>query len=258
MNFFIDFVPEEDFLNKIKNVKANNIILNIYVKGLPAMNINKNVYMPVDIALNYIKKLKESGFKINIMLDTFCFGNKEFTKKGKEIFELLDKLFENEINYVTVTNNFFFNYIKRRYGNVKIIISEYSEVNNVQKIYRYIDNIGADGVKLDLKLSLNLENMKYIKDNFDTNNIYIDTNKLYYNNDIYRDSLNNSLSHYIQEEKWDEAKESISEYKNREKKLGVEKIEIDKDSIKALENLGFNNFWIYYNGERLEEYINKI
>ena len=177
----------------------------------------------------------------------------------QEIFNILDTIFEYNIDYITVTNHFIFNYIKRRYNNVKKIISEYSEINNVQKVYRYIENIRADGVKLDFKLSLDYENMKYIKENFDINYIHIDTNKLYYNNDILKDSLNNSLSHYIQENNWDKAKQCIEDYEHRQISMKNDKICFKKENYNYLKELGYKNFWFYCdNNENNDEYIEKI
>ena len=255
MNYFIDFIPNTTFIKKIEELfsklnKEDNIILNMYIKQLPAMNINETMYCDFEESIKNILEFKKRNLKINIMLDRYCFGNKEFTETGKEIFDILDKIFEYDVEYITVTNHFIFNYIKRRYKNVKKIISEYSEINNVQKVYRYIENIKADGVKLDFKLSLNYENMKYIKENFDINYIHIDINKLYYNNDILKDSLNNSLSHYIQENNWDKA---------RQCSMKNDKIYFKKENYNYLKELGYKNFWCYFDSnENTNEYIKKI
>ena len=263
MNYFIDFIPNHSFTNKLDELTSNlnnenNIVLNMYIKQLPSMNINKAMYLDIEESINNIIELKKKNYKINIMLDTYCFGNKEFTKMGKEIFEILDKLFQYNIDYITVTNNFLFNYVKRRYSNIKIIISEYSDIINVQKICRYIENIKADGVKLDLKLSTDKEKMKYIKENFDINCIHINTNVLYYNNDIYKDALNNSLSHYIQENKWDKAKECLEEYKQKQNDMKNERLYFKKEDYIELRKMGYQNFWFYYNINDDNEYIEKI
>lgn len=259
MNYFVDFIPNSDFIDKLPLNSNNNIIFNMYIKQLPSMNINESMYCDMEDSINIISNLKKKNYKINIMLDTFCFGNKEFTEKGKEIFETLDRIFQFEIDYITITNHFFFNYIKRRYHNTKIIISEYSDITNIQKIYRYIENIKADGVKIDLKLSIDKEKMKYIGENFDKNYIYINTNPLYYDDDIFKDSLNNSLSHYIQENKWNQAKECLENYKQKQIDKKNDRIYFKEENYIELKKMGYQNFCYYYNiNENNDEYMEKI
>lgn len=266
MNYYIDFIPTENFLKKIdekllKAVDNENIVFNLYIRQLPAMNIKKFVYCELEDCKIWISELKRRNLKINIMFDTFCFGNKEFTSRGKEILNILDTVLDLGIDFITITNNFFFNYIKRRHKNCKIIMSEYSEITNVQKISRYLDDINADAVKIDVVLSKDLEIMEYIKNNFDIKTIHIDTNKVYYNNDIYKDSLNNGISHYIQEEKWEEINTAIEEYKEKQKKFGNERICFSKEDFIALKEKGYENFWHYCNvDENIDEdvYVDNI
>ena len=262
MNYFIDFIPSNLFIENVEKLKKNlnsedSISLNIYIKQLPSMNVNELVYCDIDDGIKYIQEIKKRDLKVNIMLDTFCFGNREFTSNGKEIFEMLDEILKNEIDYITITNNFFFNYLKRRYPYKKIILSEYSEITNVQKIDRYLENVGADCVKLDYKLSLNMKEMEYIKKNFDINRIHLDFNKLYYDNDIYRDSYNNSLAHYIQEGKWEEIKKSIEDYQQKQDSIGNKKIQMTEDIFIKLKQIGYKNFWFNLNFNiNKEEYLN--
>lgn len=244
MNYFINFIPKSDILKKIDKVFLNdddNIIFNIYIKQLPAMNTDKNLYCDIDEAINYIIEINKSKFKINIIFDIFCFGNKEFTNKGNEIFRLLDRIFKFNIDYITITNNFFFNYVKRRYPNQKIIMSEYNDITNIQKISRYIDDIKADGVKIDISLALNIDKMNYIKEKIDMNNIHVDVTNTYYPNDIFKDSFFNGISHLLQEEKWEEAKNLKSEY---EKKQHNKKVYFTDEDYNRLKKLGIKNFWI--------------
>jgi len=258
MNYFIDFIPKEDFFEDINRTyeeldSNDNFVFNIYFSELPAMNVNECVYCDTNEGIEYIQKLKNKNYKVNVMLDTFCFGNKEFTSSGKDVFELLDEIIKNNIDYITITNNFFFNYIKRRYSNVKTILSEYSEITNAQKIYRYLENVKADSVKLDYKLSLDISKMEYIKNNFDTNKIHIDINQFYFDNDIFRDSFNNGLSHYIEEKKWDLIQNSINEYINKQSHLNNKRLYCSKSYYNQLKELGFNNFWFNFKYDVKEE-----
>lgn len=265
MNYYIDFVPSVDFINEIENIKNNiinsddSIVLNMYFYKLPSMNVHENVYCNIKDGINYIREINKRKIKINIMLNTFCFGNKEFTERGKEVFDSLDEIFKEEVDFITITNNFFFNYVKRRYSNIKIILSEYSEITNIQKIDRYLENVRADFVKLDYKLSLNIKQMQYIKENFDIERIHIDYNSLYYDNDIYRDAINNSLAHYIQEQKWNEIKNTIEKYQNNYNSIQNKIINMNNDYLKELISMGYKNIW--YNltlNTKSEDYLNNF
>lgn len=252
MNYYIDFIPNQNFIKKISPYllnKNDSIIFNVYIKELPSMNIKKCLYRSFKEYPPLISEIKKSGYKVNVVFDTFCFGNKEFTKEGKNIFLILDYILDLGIDFITITNNFFFNYVKRRHPNCKIIISEYSEINNVQKICRYLDDMEANAVKIDTLLSKDLKTMTYIRDNFDINSIHIDTNKIAYENDIFKDSLNNSISHYIQEEKWEEVNASLKIYENEQKSLNNKKIHLETEDINNLKQLGFKNFWYHCDAE---------
>lgn len=259
MNYYIDLIPTENFIEKIDemNLKKSNIIFNMYVKQFPSMNTNKIVYADINECIKLAFDIKNRGYKINIMFDTFCFGNKEFTEKGKETLIILDKLLNLDIDFITVTNNFFFNYIKRRHKRCSVIMSEYAEITNVQKMTRFLEDIGADAVKIDTKLAKNLEVMEYVKNSFNINSIHIDTNKVCYKNDIYKDALNNSIAHYIQDENWQAVDETIEKYKKEQELLNNEEIVLNKECIEELKNKGYNNFWYYCNLEE-NEYIKKL
>ncbi len=257
MNYFIDLLPSSNLINQTNDLfdKDDNIIFNIYVKQLPAMNIYKELYYDLENAFKIVKELKSQNKKVNLVFDTFCFGNKEFTKKGKEKFEILDSFLKLKIDFVTITNNFFFNYIKRRHKECKIIISEYSDITNIQKIDRFLNDMKADGVKLDLKLTKNTEQMKNIKECFDIDSIYINVNKKAFEDDIFKDSINNSLSHYIEDENWEKVKETMTIYEKDNKNNNI--LLLSNEEYKKLKEIGFVNFFYSYNGEE-EKYLDKI
>ena len=110
-----------------------------------------------------------------------------------------------------------------------------------------------------MKLSLDNKKMKYIKENCNENYIHINTNALYYNNDIFKDSLNNSLSHYIQENKWNKAKECLEDYKKKQIDMKNDRLYFEKENYIELKKMGYQNFWYYYNiDDNIDEYIEKI
>lgn len=246
MNYYIDFFPNKNFLQKFEKQKNINLIFNIYIKQIPAMNTNRALYFDIKEAPEIIGKIKEKGYQVNLMFDTFCFGNLEFSEKGKEIFELLDKVIEFGIDSITITNHFFFNYLRKKHKNCKIIISEYSEITNVQKINRFLCDIGADAVKIDPSLAKNIEIMKYVKETSDVNKIHIDITTQMYENDIFRAAFYNSLSHFLQDGEWEKADKEIQKHKAEQEKLGNKKIKFEEQEIKELIKLGYKNFWYQY------------
>ena len=246
MNYYIDFIPNKNFLQNFKTQKEN-LIFNIYVKQIPAMNTNRAMYFDIKEAENIIKQIKEKGYKVNLMFDTFCFGNLEFSAKGKEMFKLLDQVISYGIDSVTITNHFFINYLRKKHPNCKIIISEYSEITNVQKINRFLNDIGADAVKIDAGLAKDIKTMEYIKEVSDINKIHIDVTTEMYENDIFRASFYNSLSHFIHEEKWEKVQQEIEAHQAEQEKLGNKKIKLEEHELKELIKLGYKNFWYQYN-----------
>lgn len=262
MNYYIDFIPDSKFLEFISEEwmakqKNNKIFMNIYIKQLPAMSLKKDIYLDIKFSKDYICDLKKIGYYINLMFDAFCLGNKEFTDKGNEYFKIIDEIIKLDVDYITVTNNFIYNYIKRRHKEQKVILSEYLNINNAQKVDRYLNDLKSDGVKIDIKLIKDYEKMKNIAMYFPNDVIHIDTNKVYFDNDIYRDCLNNSLSHYVQDENWGQINRVIQEYEQRQVTLKNEKLIITNEEIKSLMELGITNYW-YKCYDEINNYIEEI
>ena len=62
MNYFIDFIPKEDFYENINRTyekldSNDNLVFNIYFNELPAMNVNKCVYCDTNEGIKYIQSL---------------------------------------------------------------------------------------------------------------------------------------------------------------------------------------------------------
>ncbi len=263
MNYYIDLIPTRTFLAKIEKIipkikKDISIVFNIYINQLPSMNPNELIYSDIKQCSKLILETRKINCKVNIMFDTYCLGNKEFTEKGKNTLKMLDEILKLDIDFITVTNIFFFNYLKKKNKKYKIIMSEYAEIGNVQKVCRYIEDLGCDAIKIDTMLSKDLKCMDYIKDNFDTNLIHIDTNKLYYDNNILEDALNNSIAHYIQDGHWEAIEHEIEEYKINQKKLNSTRVYFEEQDFKNLRSKGYNNFWYYYCGIPEKDYIKQI
>lgn len=263
MNYYLDFIPSEKFLDKLKSLKASLpedvIIANVYLKSLPAMNPNESIYMTNQEADKYIKLLIKNKIKVNIMLNVFCYGNHEFSEDGKDILKKIDDVLTYKIYSVTATNHFFINYLRRRHKETKIIASEFGEIENIQKVARYIDNIGVDAVKVDFALGKNKAQMKNIINHYSPSQIHIDMNRLYFFNDIFRESFNNTISHYIHDGRWDDVRKYISIYKADQRKLGNRPRRFTKKNLLTNQELGYINFWFYYNlNESEDKYLEKF
>ena len=263
MNYYLDFIPSEEYVNKLIEIKDelpdDQITLNIYLKSMPAMNPNKIVYMEDEQAEDYIDILRENGFKINLMLNVFCYGNHEFSETGKDVLNEIDTILKYGIDSVTVTNHFFINYFKRRHPEVPIIASKYAEIENMQKVSRYITNIGVDGVEVDSALSRNKSNMENLTKFYSPKQIHIDMNRLYFNNDIYRESFNNSLSHYISDERWDDAINYINKYRADQESIGNSVVIYSKEDFANNKDLGYTNYWYtFYNDIQADDYLDSF
>ena len=178
MNYFLDLIPSKKFIENLGEYYSNinkkiNIVLNVYIKQLPSMNINKYLYIDIDDYKKIIEKLKKYNFQINIIFDTFCLGNKEFSEQGNEILEIIYDILQEKPEYFTITNNFYYRYIKTNFDNVKLIYSEYAEINNVQKINRYLEDLESSCVKIDTLLLKDKKQMQYISSNFKKDSIHI-------------------------------------------------------------------------------------
>lgn len=160
--------------------------------------------------------------------------------------------------FVTITNNFYYRYIKTNFDNVKLIYSEYAEINNVQKINRYLEDLESTCVKIDTLLLKDKKQMQYISSNFKKDSIHINLNKGVYKNNIYSDTLNNNIAHYIQKERWNDIKKLLLKCKEEFNNENKELVKLDQDDINYLMNLGFNNLWYYSTTDKVDEYLKDI
>ena len=263
MNYFLDLIPSKKFIENLGEYYSNinkkiNIVLNVYIKQLPSMNINKYLYIDINDYKKIIEKLKKYNFQINIIFDTFCLVNKEFSEQGNEILEIIYDILQEKPEYFTITNNFYYRYIKTNFDNVKLIYSEYAEINNVQKINRYLEDLESSCVKIDTLLLKDKKQMQYISSNFKKDSIHINLNKGVYKNNIYSDTLNNNIAHYIQKERWNDIKKLLLKCKEEFNNENQELVKLDQDDINYLIDLGFNNLWYYSTTDKVDEYLKDI
>lgn len=267
VKYFIDYFPTTYFTNELINNRFNTwndesidkeIILNIYIKQLPSMNINFGIYIDKNNIEEIIINLQKNKFKINIMFDALCLGNIEFGSEGKNIIELIDRIIMLKPDYITLTNHFYFNYIKQKYPNINLVFSDYSGVDNVQKIYRHLEELKCNGLKISINMAKNKDLMHYLKNNFFMESIHLDINKNTINNNIFEDSLNYNISHYIQKDKSEEIVNLLENFNEHVKLKGLEINSLNFEDLSFLYRIGLNNIWINSNYMNDKQYYNCV
>lgn len=261
-NYYIDYVPSDKFLNNLYNLVLNNklspenIVLNLYTSELPSNNVNSLLYKGFSFYSSLLPEVKKLGYKFNIIFDASCLGNVEFSENADNLLSSLDNYIALNPDYITITNNFCFNYIKNRYPDVNVILSEYLNINNIQKINRYL-GLGCCGVKINVSLVSDIEQMSYIAKYYDKNQIHININRNDLKEDIFFDPLNYRTAHFIQKGEYSYAKEAVKEiYSTHESSGNI--LSLKNSQIKEIMDLGFTNFWIYCNSNDESEYLETI
>lgn len=263
MNFYVDLLPGDNCKNALVNLKTNKpearFTANLYVQELPSLNVNPGLYFKAEEVIKEIVTLRENGFGVNIMMDSFCFGNAQFDPVfNKKLFCVLDKVITVGIDYITIADFFYFQCLKQKYPGIKIITSEYAEINNIGKIHEYLEEFGTNGVKLDNRLIKNRNLMAEIAKRFSPDAIHVNLNFGEIQGNIFRDSLKNNVSHYLQKGQWKKAAELIIKCKNEFTDFNRKLIRLNRGDFDYLRLSGFSNFWIYCNSYNEEEYLESL
>jgi len=99
-------------------------------------------------AAAHIKRIHSQGLKFNYLLNTSCFNNLEFSRKGqRQLREMLDWLSCLGIESVTVTIPYFLELLKKRYPHFRVSVSTMAHVNSLLKVKRWKE-LGADEITL--------------------------------------------------------------------------------------------------------------
>ena len=166
MNLTVPTNWQKELITGLAKLNTNGQVKEIYGKlaldevggGRPPSAL---AYVSKKQAKAHIKKIKESGFEFNYLLNSLCFDNLEFTKKGQKMFRrLLDWISENEVDRVTVANPFLLMWIKENYPQLKITVSAMANINTVKKAKQW-ETLGAD--KITFPASAVNRNLKLIK-----------------------------------------------------------------------------------------------
>lgn len=132
--------------------------------------------------IRYIKKIHEYGCKFNYLINASCLGGIEFTQKGKkEILKLLEYIFKNNVDTVTISLPYLAEIIKKNFPSLKINVSTMAHVDTLEKA-KFWESIGVDCITLShTKLNRDFKLLKLIRKNVKCNLQLIANNHCLYN-----------------------------------------------------------------------------
>ncbi|MBC1970818.1 U32 family peptidase [Listeria marthii] len=141
---------DENLIKGIEGTDVTNLfgkLTNDFVGGgLETTNLNSINRNKVE---NHVKQAHDNGLTFNYTFNNPFLSNEEFTQRGKnELKELLDWLYEIEVDSLTVSIPIILQYVKKNYPKLEVKISSSVCVNSVSKI-RYWEEMGADCIVLD-------------------------------------------------------------------------------------------------------------
>jgi collagenase-like PrtC family protease len=104
---------------------------------------------------NSINIAHQHNLKFNYLLNSACMANQELSRKtNNRIIRLLDIIVNAGADGVVVTIPYLLNLIKKRYPNLKVLISTFAGIDSPQRARIWEDN-GADRLILDQNLNRN-------------------------------------------------------------------------------------------------------
>ncbi|HEM0832607.1 TPA: U32 family peptidase, partial [Listeria monocytogenes] len=169
----------------IEGIKGTNVT-NLFGKltndfvggGLETTNLN---FIDQKKVAEHVKQAHENNLTFNYTFNNPFLSNEEFTQRGKnELKELLNWLYEIEVDSLTVSIPILLQYVKKNYPKMEVKISSSVCVNSVSKI-RSWEEMGADCIVLD-PMTVN-RNFSLLKDLRNSTNI--DLELIVNNNCLY-------------------------------------------------------------------------
>jgi len=117
-------------------------------------------------ASKHIKMVHDFKIKFNYLLNTSCLGNQEWTRSGqKKMNKMLSWLVDNKVEKVTVAIPYLAELIKKRFPDLKIVVSEIAGVGSLDRVKLW-ENLGADEILFSfIQGSRNFELLKSIRNN---------------------------------------------------------------------------------------------
>jgi collagenase-like PrtC family protease len=115
--------------------------------------------------ISAIKICNENGIRFSYLFNAPWQGNQQFSKEFYEIlYNYLSFLTNIGIYGITITLPNLLVFVKKYFSNLKVTVSKFARVNNVQRI-EYWEQLGADRICLDGNLTKNINELKVISKN---------------------------------------------------------------------------------------------
>lgn len=112
----------------------------------------------------HVRLCHESGIAFNYLVNSACLGNQEFTRAGqKNIVNLLDWLYEINVDWVTVSIPYLVELVKSRYPRLKVKLGVFAAVDTPKKAQAY-EELGVDCIALQpLMLNRDFDRLRAIR-----------------------------------------------------------------------------------------------
>lgn len=101
--------------------------------------------------------LQQKGIKSNIVLNTTCFGNQQFSGEFlRGLDSYLNYLLESGVDTITLADPFLIKYVSRRFSDIKVVVSSASEVRTLNCI-EYYNGLGVERIIISPDVNRELE-----------------------------------------------------------------------------------------------------
>lgn len=161
---------QEDFIAKFPNATIVELYgrLNCdFVGGSIICNTVTGPFFSKKKLASYIIQIHKQGLKFNYVLDGTCLDNLEWTRSGqRKIRSFLDWLVKAQTDSITVSIPYLVELIRKCYSNLKIEVSQFAEVDTIQRARRWLD-LGVDVITLAPYIIRDFELLKIICNNLD-------------------------------------------------------------------------------------------
>jgi collagenase-like PrtC family protease len=162
-NFTIATNFDNDLLGYIANLGIAEIYGGLTTKVIGTSRPNACLpYVNYESAESHIRLAKKYNLSFNLLLNSACWGNIEFTPKGQNaIREIIDFACQVGVEKITTANPVICKWIKMQYPNFIIKISVHAEADSVSRIEWWLKN-GADIITLPTRCNRNFRFLKQI------------------------------------------------------------------------------------------------
>jgi collagenase-like PrtC family protease len=116
---------------------------------------------------SFIAEVRKRGLGFNYLINGTCLDNLEFTRKGyKKIAEHIEWISSTGANMVTVTLPFLLPMVKKEFPHLKVCISSFARIHNVQ-LARFWKEMGADKIVLPEAIGRDFRVLRLLRETVD-------------------------------------------------------------------------------------------